>query len=55
MFHKHKWIIIKQETHPAGIELLEGDIDVRGYDLFKKDVIVNYRCEKCGTEKVTRI
>jgi hypothetical protein len=56
--HKHKWIVTKQETLPSAWEQLDKnltDLKTRGYDLFSKDVIVNYRCESCGTEKVERI
>ena len=55
----HRWKVAGTETQESGFDLarIAGATSVRSTSpsFFKRDVIVAYRCEKCGAEKVRRI
>lgn len=56
---RHVWKVAEKIEHPSFIEAVtaNGSViraleDIVGHE---RPVIVTYRCEKCGTEKVERI
>ncbi|MEO2141670.1 MAG: hypothetical protein ABGX63_05755 [bacterium] len=55
----HIWEITKQDAQPSAAEQLAEiggqHFKGRGVDLFTRDVITQFRCTKCGKEKVERI
>jgi hypothetical protein len=57
VIHHHVWKIIDQVEQPSAAEMAK-EIkarNARADDLFVRPVIVSYRCERCGTEKVERV
>ena len=60
MFHRHKWIVVEKQEQPSMLDKLIPAGVTRfktgwAYDISKRDVIVHYRCEGCGRERVQRI
>lgn len=55
----HKWNVVEKVEHQSPFEMTSNEglylERARGIDVFRKPVIVTYRCEKCGSEKVERV
>ncbi len=60
LFHRHKWIVLDKQVFDSPFEvwLANGGknfkVDAFSFGWFEKEVVVHYKCEKCGTERVTR-